>query len=197
MNGEMRIAALLFAKYQMYRSVYCHPDVRAATAIVRKSIFLGLAGGIIQPNDLYGLDDMSFGRLINHAKFPSFKLARDAEEKRIYRLAAEHPFDENNPVHSELLEVAKRVEAESALAQAAGIAENDVVIDIPEQIKLETDLMVKSEDFFMSFDQRSTVFQPATVEQVSKTLRTIRVYIRPQASADSMRIAELVNVLLG
>lgn len=197
MKGEMSIEALIFAKYQMYRSVYWHPDVRAATAMVRKSIFLGLASDIIQPNDLYGLDDMSFGRLINHAKFPSFKLARDAEEKRIYRLAAEHPFDENNPVHRELLEVAKRVEAESALAQAAGIAENDVVIDIPEQIKLETDLMVKSEDLFISFDQRSTVFQPATVEKVSRTLRTIRVYIRPQAGADSMRIAELVNVLLG
>jgi len=71
--------------------------------MVRKAVYLGLASDIIQPASLYGLDDTSFGRLINHTKFPPFKLAREAEEKRIYRLAAEHVFDEKNPLHADLL----------------------------------------------------------------------------------------------
>jgi len=38
------------------------------------------------------------------------------------------------------------------------MAESDIVIDIPERIKLETDLMVKVDDYFEAFDQRSTLF---------------------------------------
>jgi len=197
MKGEMSIEALIFAKYQMYRAVYWHPAVRAATAMVRKAVYLGLAGGAIQSANLYGLDDTSFARLMSHTKFPAFKLARDAEEKRIYKLAAEHPFTESNPLHADLLDISKRVEAESTLAQAADLAENDVVIDIPEHIKLETDLMVKIDDYFEAFDQRSTLFQPTTVERVSSALRTIRVYIRPQTGVQNKNIGALVEALLG
>lgn len=197
MKGEMSIEALIFAKYQMYRAVYWHPVVRAATAMVRKAVYLGLVNDVIQATSLYGLDDTSFGRLIDHSKFPPFRLAREAEEKHIYRLAAEHTFDETNPLHVDLLDIGKRIEAESTLAQAAEMAESDIVIDIPERIKLETDLMVKVDDYFEAFDQRSTLFQPETVAKVANALRTIRVYIRSQGGADFKRVASLVHALLG
>jgi len=80
MKGEMSIEALIFAKYQMYRAVYWHPVVRAATAMVRKAVYLGLVNDVIQATSLYGLDDTSFGRLIDHSKFPPFRIAREAEE---------------------------------------------------------------------------------------------------------------------
>lgn len=197
LKGEMSIEALIFAKYQMYRAVYWHPVVRAATAMVRKAVYLGLAEGVLQPNNLYGLDDTSFGRLMNHSKFPPFKLAREAEEKHIFRLADEHAFDEKNPVHADLLDIGKRIDAESTLAQAAELPETDVVIDIPERIKLETDLMVKVDDHFEAFDQRSTLFQPETVAKVAGALRTIRVYLRPQSNPDLKKIQALVQALLG
>jgi HD superfamily phosphohydrolase len=197
LKGEMSIEALIFAKYQMYRAVYWHPTVRAATAMVRKAVYLGLAEGVLQPNSLYGLDDTSFGRLMNHSKFAPFKLAREAEEKHIFRLADEHAFDEENPVHADLLDISKRIDAESTLAQAAELPETDVVIDIPERIKLETDLMVKIDDHFEAFDQRSTLFQPETVAKVAGALRTIRVYLRPQSNPDLKKIQALVQALLG
>ncbi|HCX95990.1 MAG TPA: phosphohydrolase [Spirochaetaceae bacterium] len=197
LKGEMSIEALIFAKYQMYRAVYWHPTVRAATAMVRKAVYLGLAEGVLQPNSLYGLDDTSFGRLMNHSKFAPFKLAREAEEKHIFRLVDEHAFDEENPVHADLLDIGKRIDAESTLAQAAELPETDVVIDIPERIKLETDLMVKIDDHFEAFDQRSTLFQPETVAKVAGALRTIRVYLRPQSNPDLKKIQALVQALLG
>jgi len=94
------------------------------------------------------------------------------------------------------LDIVKRTEAESALAQAADIAENDVVIDIPERIKLETDLMVHVDNSFEPFDQRSTLFCPNIVEKVAEALRTIRIYIRPIDGIDSSKIASLVDTLL-
>jgi HD superfamily phosphohydrolase len=196
-KGEMSIEALIFAKYQMYRAVYWHPSVRAATAMVRKAVFLGLADGIISQNDLYGIDDMRFDKLISNPAFPPFRMAQEAEAKRLYRLAAEHTFDSANPLHTDLLDIAKRIEAESTLAQAAGISENDVVIDIPETIKLETDLMVEVEQSFAPFDQRTRLFPPRIVEQVASSMRTIRVYIRPQAGINLAMIASLVDALLG
>ena len=41
-RGEMSVEAVLFSKYQMYRSVYWHPSVRSATAMVKKSVLLPL-----------------------------------------------------------------------------------------------------------------------------------------------------------
>jgi len=196
LKGEMSIEALIFAKYQMYRAVYWHPVVRAATAMVRKAVYLGLTSNALMPSQLYGIDDTSFNHLMNSSRFPPFRLAREAEEKRVYKLAAEHVFDESNPLHSDLLDIVKRTEAESALAQAAEIAENDVVIDIPERIKLETDLMVQVDNSFESFDQRSTLFCPKIVEKVAGALRTIRIYIRPIDGIDSSKIASLVDTLL-
>ncbi|HNV35473.1 MAG TPA: HD domain-containing protein [Rectinema sp.] len=196
LKGEMSIEALIFAKYQMYRAVYWHSVVRAATAMVRKAVYLGLASNVLIPSQLYGIDDTNFNRLMSSPRFPPFRLAREAEEKRIYKLAAEHVFDESNPLHRDLLDIVKRTEAESALAQAADIAENDVVIDIPERIKLETDLMVQVDNSFEPFDQRSTLFCPNIVEKVAEALRTIRIYIRPIDGIDSSKIASLVDTLL-
>ena len=195
-KGEMSIEALIFAKYQMYRAVYWHPVVRAATAMVRKAVHLALEEGVLEPAHLYGIDDTSFGRLVSHQKFPPFRLIREAEEKHVYRLAAEHCFDSDNPVHADLLDIGKRVEAETTLAQAAGLPELDVVIDIPERITLETDLMVKTDDGFEAFEHRSTLFQPDIVQKISGVLRTVRVYIRPQSLARQNNIPALVQALL-
>ncbi len=195
-RGEMSIEAIIFAKYQMYRAVYWHPVVRAATAMVRKAVHLALEEGVLKPASLYGIDDLSFGRLVSHQKFAPFRLIREAEEKHIFRLAAEHCFNPDNPVHADLLDIRKRVDAETTLAQAAGISDIDVVIDIPERINLETDLMVKTDDGFEPFERRSTLFQPEIIQKISGMLRTVRVYIRPQSATDQNNIPALVQALL-
>lgn len=197
-KGEMSIEALLFAKYQMYRAVYWHPQVRAATAMVRKAVYLGLAEGVLQPASLYGLDDASFGRLVARDDFRPFRLIREAEEKQLYRLALERRFDETNPVHNDFLDITKRIEAEAALAQAAGLDELDLVIDIPERIKLETDLMVRTNSHFEPFTARSSLFNATSVASVAGALRTIRVFARMHAHAETADVLpELAGALLG
>jgi HD superfamily phosphohydrolase len=55
--GMGSVESLLFAKYQMYRSVYWHRTVRIATAMIKKAVLLGLAEGDLDKEKLYGLDD--------------------------------------------------------------------------------------------------------------------------------------------
>ncbi|HEY9054245.1 MAG TPA: HD domain-containing protein, partial [Rectinemataceae bacterium] len=54
-KGAMSVEAVLFSKYQMYRSVYWHPEVRAATAMVKKAVLGGADVGELELESLYGL----------------------------------------------------------------------------------------------------------------------------------------------
>lgn len=57
---EKAIAALeslLFAKYQMFRNVYWHHAVRAATALYKRIVEEAVRGGLIDPEELVGPTD--------------------------------------------------------------------------------------------------------------------------------------------
>ena len=57
---EKAIAALeslLFAKYQMFRNVYWHHAVRAATALYKRIVEESVRGGLIDPEELIGPTD--------------------------------------------------------------------------------------------------------------------------------------------
>ncbi|MDX1493526.1 MAG: HD domain-containing protein [Longimicrobiales bacterium] len=57
---EKAIAALeslLFAKYQMFRNVYWHHAVRAATALYKRIVEEAVRGGLVDPEELIGPTD--------------------------------------------------------------------------------------------------------------------------------------------
>ncbi len=51
------LESLLFAKYQMFRNVYWHHGVRAATALYKRIVDDAVGAGIIRPADLVGPTD--------------------------------------------------------------------------------------------------------------------------------------------
>ncbi len=51
------LESLLFAKYQMFRSVYWHHGVRAATGLYKRIVEEALASGLLAPADLIGPTD--------------------------------------------------------------------------------------------------------------------------------------------
>lgn len=60
--GEKGVAALeslLFSKYQMFRNVYWHHAVRAATVMYKRIVVDALAAGLIVPDELIGETDES------------------------------------------------------------------------------------------------------------------------------------------
>jgi HD superfamily phosphohydrolase len=51
------LESLLFAKYQMFRNVYWHHAVRAATALYKRIVEESVRGGILDPEELIGPTD--------------------------------------------------------------------------------------------------------------------------------------------
>ena len=51
------LESLLFAKYQMFRNVYWHHAVRAATALYKRIVEEAVRGGLVDPEELVGPTD--------------------------------------------------------------------------------------------------------------------------------------------
>lgn len=56
-KGVAALESLLFAKYQMYRNVYWHHAVRAATVLYTRAVGDALEAGLIRPDELVGKTD--------------------------------------------------------------------------------------------------------------------------------------------
>ncbi|MFQ5689049.1 MAG: HD domain-containing protein [Gemmatimonadota bacterium] len=56
-KGLSALESLLFSKYQMFRNVYWHHTVRAATVVFRRLVETALAVGLLRPGELAGPTD--------------------------------------------------------------------------------------------------------------------------------------------
>jgi len=164
----------------MYRSVYWHPSVRAATAMVKKAVLMGMKAGAIGPDSLYGLDDSGFATLVSGSeewKAPALA----ALGGLLFLPVAELAYDASNPVHEDLGGLSKRLEAEASLAAACGMAECDLVIDIPEPISFEADLQVSEAGTSAVFSSLDGPFCGLNASGLAASLRKIRIFARPGA----------------
>jgi len=170
------VEAVLFSKYLMYRTVYWHRKVRAATAMVKKALVNGLLSKKITAQELYNLDDISLFRLLGE-KTGDF-LAEAVKEGRIFTTIAEFPHDQVNL--AAIKDITSRTQIEDDLVSELGkagfsVKKDELIIDIPEQISFETGLFVIDEK--CGFGESSSAFRTETVNAFIKTLYTARVYV--------------------
>ncbi|MDR1507110.1 MAG: HD domain-containing protein [Treponema sp.] len=169
-RGIPSVESVLFSKYLMYRTVYWHRQVRSATAMIKKALLSGLRDRIISGEDLYGLDDQSLFRLMEEKKHPLFRLAGEVKNGKLYFEAAAFLFDEN--AHAGLLDITNRHLYERALAAEAAV--DDIIIDLPEPVSLESSLYVRDEECF--FGQSTSAFRGNAVTDFVKSLRVVRIF---------------------
>jgi HD superfamily phosphohydrolase len=189
------VEAILFAKYLMYRTVYWHRQVRAATSMIKKALLEGIEKEAIAGEELYNLDDQSLFSLLKEKK-PGRELAQAVWNGRLYFTAAEIPFNQQD--HAPLKDIAKRSLHEERLAgkiRRAGIplGDNDLIIDVPEPVSFETGLFVLDEKH--SFAESSSAFKTTTLDSFVKTLYTIRIFINPDFSEKVETLPELSAIL--
>ena len=170
------VESILFSKYLMYRTVYWHKQVRAATAMVKKALINGLESGKLSGDELYNLDDMSLFNLLEQKIGGS--LVESVRESRIFATAAEISPGQVNL--KEVQAIKNRAQFEDQLAgklRAAGfeIGGEDLIIDIPEPVSFEPGLYVSDEK--VNFSGSSSAFKEETVNAFIKTLYTVRVFI--------------------
>jgi HD superfamily phosphohydrolase len=170
------VESVLFSKYLMYRTVYWHRNVRAATAMVKKALINGLNSGKITGEELYNLDDTGLFALLKEKTRDS--LVESVSERRIFTVAAE--FSPDQADITILQKIENRLQFEEKMAvelSRAGlnIGKDELIIDIPEPVSFETGLFVLDEE--CSFSDSSSAFKTETMNAFIKTLYTIRIFI--------------------
>jgi len=200
-RGIMAVEGILFAKYLMYRSVYWHRGVRAATAMIKKALLLAARSGELAYEELYGLDDDGlYARLRSmegsggRARAPC-ALAGAVFEGRLYHTILDVPVDADDARHARLadLDARLRLEEELAIAGGSALGPAGVVVDLPEPISFETELPVLVEGRCLPFGRSPTVFSPPLVAGFAAALRRVRVFCAEPSDAMSRAAREFLG----
>lgn len=146
-KGVSALETLLFAKYQMYRNVYWHHAVRAATCMFKRAVRSAVAAGTLDAAAIAGATD---GALMERlfAADPT-GLARAVHERRLYKRAFDKPASDLPAPAGHWIsadpDLAARVE--DHLAIACGLSPGELLIDYPAREKmLGVDLMLRTRD---------------------------------------------------
>jgi len=188
------VEAILFAKYLMYRTVYWHRQVRAATSMIKKALLEGLESKVIAGEELYGLDDQGLFALLREKTGNT--LAEAVWKGNFYTVAAEIPFVEAD--HACLRDINRRSRYEEQLAgefRRAGIPlrSGDLIIDVPEQISFETGLFVFDER--RGFAESSSAFKTEILDSFVNTLYIIRIFVNSDFSQKIETTPELSDII--
>lgn len=189
-SSIMSVEGILFSKYLMYRSVYWHKNVRMATAMMKKTLYKALHLGILAPEDLYPLDDEGIYALIASLDFPERDVALSIRRRSFFSIIGEFDFDSASPAMQALENLEQRTRSEQLCADFLSqrlhksIHAYEVVIDIPERISFESDILVKDEE--KTFSSSSTVFSGAVVQRFTSSLRKIRIAVHPSLGSNSL-----------
>jgi HD superfamily phosphohydrolase len=170
------VESILFSKYLMYRTVYWHRQVRAATAMVKKALIKGLESGKINGEELYNLDDTSLFALLEEKTGDS--LVESVLKGRIFITAAEIPHEKT--CLPSIKNINNRARLEQGIAaefskEGLKLTGDEVILDIPEPVSFETGLYVADEK--CNFNESSSAFKAETVNAFIKTLYTVRIFI--------------------
>jgi HD superfamily phosphohydrolase len=183
-KGLSAVESILFSKYLMYKTVYWHKTVRIATAMIKKAVLLALREAVLQPEDLYWLDDYEFSSLTEKHAFAPLRLIRRVIERRLYKLAAAVPFDADNPLHRQLQNVHDRLVFEEDLRKAVEklvgrkVPAETLIIDVPEPINFEINLPVLQPETgeVTVYEHSRSVFNRDSVRAFVHSLRTISLF---------------------
>jgi HD superfamily phosphohydrolase len=188
-KGLTAVENILFSKYLMYKTVYWHIDVRISTALVKKAVSLGLSGGFLNPEELYGMDDKTFFQKMTETPEEIASLVRESETPRNYTIISQPAFDNRNALHRELMDLKMRHKHEQRLAGMIEarypglLPENHLVIDIPSRISFEVDLPIITKEGTIPFTDAGSVFSKPVVQGFTETLRHIRVIVPSETAA--------------
>ena len=130
-KGLAALESLLFAKYQMYRNVYWHHAVRAATAMFKRLVRRAIREERIQPQAVATATDD--GLIHELSRDDPTGLARALAERRLAKRVLDLPATDLPPATAswpgtdpELVE-----QVEDRLAVEIGLAPGDVFLDFP------------------------------------------------------------------
>jgi hypothetical protein len=153
------LESLLFAKYQMFRNVYWHHGVRAATALYKRIVEEAVRGGLLDPDELVGpTDEELLYEVTRRAMEEDSEIAERLATRWIPALRHRRLPKRALELHAADLE-GRRVEdwavgdspwkraVEDELAAELGLEPGEVMIDFPaKRAMFQLDLLLQRRD---------------------------------------------------
>ncbi len=205
------LESLLFAKYQMFRNVYWHHGVRAATALYKRIVEEAVRDGLVSPPDLVGPTDeqllYEIDRRAGNADgeaavrirerwlpaLRSRRLPKRALELTAADLAAVElpPWLGSDP--------ARRRQIEDALGEDLGLERGEVVIDYPvKEAMFQLNLLLERHSGEVVRVGKGglpgIIDLPRVAEELYRTARVLRVFtFRPRTIARDFFMERLLG----
>jgi hypothetical protein len=186
------LESLLFAKYQMFRNVYWHHAVRAATVMYKRIVDDALAHRLLAPAELVGQTDEGLLHVISdraassavegaagvHSRIADLTARR--LPKRAGELIAAELGDDVAPWLESDAPLTRRVE--NALAEELDIAEGNVFIDFPAKSAMfALDLLVRRSSGAVQrlgpHGRAGLIGLPRIADELYRSARVLRVFV--------------------
>ncbi|MBI4540579.1 MAG: HD domain-containing protein [Gemmatimonadetes bacterium] len=204
------LESLLFAKYQMFRNVYWHHAVRAATALYKRIVEEAVRAGLVAPEELVGRTDEELLYLIGaRAGADGSELARRIltrwlsalRARRLPKRAAELTAAElprRRIVAWAAGDSVEKRRVEDTLAEELGLEPGEVMIDYPaKRAMFHLDLLVERRggrvERLREGGLAGLIDLPRVANELYRTARVLRIFTFERRSLEPQRILELVT----
>jgi HD superfamily phosphohydrolase len=194
-KGLSALESLLFAKYQMFRNVYWHHAVRAATCMFKRLTRNAIAQGTLTSDAIAQTTD---DRLLHDlTRQDATGLATDLRRRRLHKRALDYPVAGLGSTGSWLSEDPSLLAAvEDAVAVEAGGSPGDVLIDLPVKPRmLSVDLPLRRRDGVVVHltDEGAAghLGLPRVAEELYQSAQRYRVFVRRALELDHDAMAAL------
>ena len=204
------LESLLFAKYQMFRNVYWHHGVRAATALYKRIIEDSVRSGLLAADELIGPTD-------EELLYEIGRRAHEEDGEVAERIATRWlPALRHRRLPKRALELTaadlagRRVEdwavgdspwkraVEDDLAQELGLEPGEVVIDFPVKAEMfQLDVLVERRDGSVqrlgSAGLPGLVDLPKVAQELYTSARVLRVFTMERREISAERVLERIT----
>jgi len=206
-KGVAALESLLFAKYQMFRNVYWHHAVRAATVLYKRIVSDALDAGLLEPAELIGeTDEGVLFRIAERTRAGSEPARRiggwisDLRERRLPKRAGEVVAAELEGVAPwTLTDSPEKRRVEDNLARELGLPAGHVFLDYPEKAAMfALDLLVVRKDARVTrvgpHGHAGLIGLPRIADELYKSARVLRVFVHGRRCVIPVeRLAALVR----
>ncbi len=197
-KGLSALESLLFAKYQMYRNVYWHHAVRAATCMFKRAVRAAVARGTLSVDSIAeATDDGLMELLITRDGNP---LALAIRARRLHKRALDLPASDVSPDAQPWVanDPALLERVEDALARTVGLEPGELLLDFPVRSSmLGVDLPLRTRngtvERLTDAGRAGQLGLPRVADELYRTARRLRVFVARTPARPLTGLLELVT----
>ncbi len=198
-KGLAALESLLFAKYQMYRNVYWHHAVRAATVMFKRAVRSAIAAGGLHADEVaVATDD---GLIHDLRKADPGGLADALRQRRLVKRALDLSATDlpTGTADWPSTDPDLLARVEDRLAVEVGLAPGELFLDFPaKRDMLGLDLpLVKADGNVVRLagpDAGDHLGLPRVSAELYRSARRLRVFVRRPATVPARGVVELVTL---